>query len=171
MKKVIFLIVFICFFAVIAVISEREGDYKPKVNLTGNSYMDGVTITHRIKGTVKWTLCSKRAVFVNENDVKLIALNINFPEKGLTLNSDGGMYDMAKRNLKIDGHITASTKDYNIVTPALFWDSSKNQVFSDQKVQITGKRFYCEGDDLTATNDKATLTNNVKAIFYNDKKD
>ena len=164
----IFLLVFISFFIVIAMLFEREGEFRPKVSLTDNSYMDGVNIIQRKGGEVKWTLGSKKAIFIDDNNVRLIALNITFPEKGLTLISDGGMYDMGKRNLKIDGHITASTKDYDIVTPALFWDSSKNELFSDQKVQIIGKnkKFYVEGDDLNAANDKATLNKNVKAIFY-----
>lgn len=170
MKRILFLFVFICFFAVIILFSEREGDFKPKVNLSDNSYMDGVGIVQRKQGVVKWTLGSKKAIFLNENDVKLVGLTITFPEKGLTLNSDGGMYDIEKRNLKIDGHISAATKDYDIVTPTLFWDASKNELTSDQKVHIIGKRFYVEGDDLNATNDKATLNKNVKAIFYYEKK-
>ena len=140
------------------------------MNLTDNSYMDGVTIVQKKQGVVKWTLGSKKAIFLNENDVKLVGLNITFPEKGLTLNSDGGMYDIAKRDLKIDGHISASTKDYDIVTPSLFWDASKNELTSDQRVHIIGKRFDVEGDDLNATNDRATLNKNVKATFYYERK-
>ncbi len=170
MKRIIFLLVFICFFAVVALFYDKEGDFKPKVNLSGNSYMDGVSIVQRKEGVVKWTLASKKAIFLNENDVKLLGLTITFPEKGLTLNSDGGMYDIGKRNLQIDGHICASTKDYDIVTPTLFLDASKNELTSDQRVKITGKRFCIEGDDLNATNDKATLNKNVKATFYYDRK-
>ncbi len=166
MKRILFLFVFICFFAVIALVYDKEGDFKPKVNLTDNPYMDGVSIVQRKQGVVKWTLGSKKAIFLDENDVKLVGLTITFPEKGLTLNSDGGMYNIEKRNLKIDGHISASTKDYDIVTPTLFWDASKNELTSDQRVHIIGKRFDVEGDDLNATNDKATLNKNVKATFY-----
>ncbi|MBF0557183.1 MAG: LPS export ABC transporter periplasmic protein LptC [Nitrospirae bacterium] len=170
MKRIVFLLVFICFFIVIVFFSEREGFYKPKVNMDGNSYMDGVSIIQRKDGVVKWTLGSKKAIFLDDNNVKLVALQITFPEKGLTLNSDGGLYDIDKRNLKIDGHINASTADYDILTPTLYWDASKNELFSDQKVQIIGKKFYVEGDDLNSTNDKATLNKNVKAIFYYEKK-
>jgi len=170
MKKILFLVVFICFCVVIALILEREGEYKSKVNLGENSYMDDVNIIQRKEGVVKWILGSRRAVFVDQNNVKLIGLRITFPEKELTLNSDGGMYDIEKRNLAIDGHIKASTKDYDIVTDKLFWDASKNELFSDQKVKIIGKKFYVEGNDLNATNDRATLNNNVKAIFYYDRK-
>ena len=60
MKRILFLFVFICFFVVIALLYDKEGDFKPKVNLTDNSYMDGVTIVQRKQGVVKWTLGSKR---------------------------------------------------------------------------------------------------------------
>jgi|SRR5208283_551233 len=170
MKRIVFLLVFICFFAVIVLFSEREEFYKPKVNLADNSYMDRVSIIQRKDGVVKWTLAAKKATFLDENNVKLDGMQITFPEKGLTLNSDGGLYDIEKRNLKIDGHIKASTADYDILTPALFWDASKNELFSDQRVQIIGKRFYVEGDDLNATSNKATLNKDVKAIFYYEKK-
>ena len=170
MKKIVFLFVFVCFFAVIALLYDKEGDFKPKVNLTENSYMDDVSIVQRKQGVIKWSLGSKKAIFLNENDVKLVGLTITFPEKELTLTSDGGLYDIGKRNLKIDGHICASTKDYDIVCPTLFWDASKNELTTDQRVHIIGKRFDVEGDDLNATNDKATLNKNVKATFYYEKK-
>src|SRR5208283_4866137 len=103
MKRILFLFVFICFFVVIALLFDREGDFKPKVNLTENSYMDDVSIVQRKQGVIKWSLGSKKAIFLDENDVKLVGLNITFPEKGLTLKSDGGMYNIGKRDLKIDG--------------------------------------------------------------------
>jgi lipopolysaccharide assembly outer membrane protein LptD (OstA) len=128
--------------------------------------MDEVSITHKKAGLVKWILNSEKAVFLTNNDVKLDNLKIIFPEKDLTLTSNGGMYDIENRNLKIDGNINAFTKDYEIVANTLFWDSSKNEILSDERVQIVGKKFFAEGDNLTATPDKATLNKNVKAVFY-----
>ncbi|MCL4491554.1 MAG: LPS export ABC transporter periplasmic protein LptC [Nitrospirae bacterium] len=166
MKKILFLLAFVCFFTVLAIYSNREGDIKTKVQLGGNSYMDDVSITQKKNGIVKWLLKSRKAVFLNDNDVKLTALQITFPEKELTLTSESGMYDIEKRNLKIENNIKASTKDYDIVASTLFWDASKNELLSDEKVRIIGKKFFVEGDNLTATTDNAKLNNNVKAIFY-----
>ncbi len=137
-----------------------------KVHLDSNSYMDNVSITQKKGGIAKWLLNSNKAVFLTDNDVKLISLQIVFPEKGLTLTSNTGMYDIEKRNLKIDDNIKASTKDYDIVATTLFWDASKNELLSDKQVRIIGKKYYIEGDNLTATTDNAKLNNNVKAIFY-----
>lgn len=166
MKKALFLLVFLFFFAVIAIYSAREGDMKTGLRLGSNSYMDDVVIVQKKEGAVKWILSSRKAVFVTDKDVKLTALKIIFPEKELTLTSDGGMYDIDKRDLKIEDNIKASTKDYDIVASTLFWDSAKNELLSDRKVQIIGKKFHVEGDNLTATTDKAKLNENVKAVFY-----
>ena len=166
MKKVLFLLAFISFLAALAYYMSREGEIKAKVQLGGNSYMDDVTITNKKDGVVKWLLNSRKAVFLNDNDVRLSGLKITIPEKGLVLTSESGQYDIGKRNLKIESNIKASTKDYDIVAKTLFWDASKNELLSDDKVQIVGKKFYVEGDGLAATNDNAKLDKNVKAIFY-----
>lgn len=165
MKKMLFLPAFLLFFSVVLYYSYREGDMKAGVRLDDHSYMEDVGITQKKKGEVAWALQSKNAVFVTDNDVDLKDMTIRFPEKGLTLTSEGGRYDIGKRNLAINGNIRASTDTYVILAAALLWDGAKNELFSDKKVRIIGKRFVVEGDTLTATSDIAKLTNNVKAVF------
>ncbi|MBA4349322.1 MAG: hypothetical protein C0415_04965 [Thermodesulfovibrio sp.] len=165
-KKVLFLFSSICLLAVLVFYLNQEKDIKPKLRLEGGSYMDNASITQRKDGMVKLIVNAQRAFFINEKDVKLTNMEIVFPEKELTLKSDGGMYDMSSRNLDIMGNIKASTKDYDIIATKLFWDSSKNEIFSDTRVEIVGRKFFAEGDNLTATGDKAILNKNVKAIFY-----
>jgi LPS export ABC transporter protein LptC len=166
MKKILFLSVAVFLFTILAVYLNQDKDAVTKLRLGDNSYMDDVRITQKKEGVIKWILGAKKAVFVTSNDVKLADLKITFPEKELVLTSNEGMYDMESRNLKIEGNIKASTKDYDIVATTLFWDSTKNEVFSDEKVYIVGKKFFVEGDNLTATADKARLDKNVKAVFY-----
>ncbi|MEW6117286.1 MAG: LPS export ABC transporter periplasmic protein LptC [Nitrospirota bacterium] len=166
MKKFGFLVVVVLFFAIVAFYSDREGDIKTRLRVGDSSYMDAVSITQKRDGIIKWILNADKAVFVTENEIKLASLRISFPEKDLTLTSDTGLYDVEKRDLKIEGNIKAATKDYDIVAKTLYWDSSTNEVMSDEQVHIVGKKFSVQGDDLVATNDKAKLKNNVKAIFY-----
>lgn len=165
MKKMLFLLAFLVFFSVLAIYSYREGDMKAGVRLGETSSMEDIAISQKKEGELKWTLRSKTAVFVTDNDVKLDGLTIQFPEDGLTLTAKGGRYDIDKRNLTIEGNIKASTEDYDILATTLFWDASKNELLSDKKVQIVGKSFFVEGDNLVATTDTAKLTNNVKAVF------
>ncbi len=152
-------------FVVVAIYLNVDRDPGTKVRFKSSSYMEDVTITQKREGQLKWRLNAQKAFFLNTSDVKLAGLQIEFPEKGLTLTSESGMYDIEKRNLKIDGPVNASTKDYDIRATALFWDSSKNEITSNEKVTIVGKRFTVEGDSLAATSDKAMLRNNVKAVF------
>ncbi len=144
----------------------QEKEARFKLSVSDNSYMDDVSITQKKDGKVKLALNAKKAVFITNNDVMLADVKIVLPEKSLTLTSKEGMYDIESRNLKMDGNINASTKDYDIVADAIIWDSSRNEIFSDKKVRIIGKKFFAEGDNLTATSDKAILNKNVKAVFY-----
>lgn len=166
MKKLLFVCASFFLLAVLIVYLNQEKDAKIKLGPGDSSYMDEVSITQKKAGLVKWRLNAEKAVFLTSNYVKLDNLKIIFPEKELTLTSNSGMYDIENRNLKIDGNINAFTKDYEIVASTLFWDSSKNEILSDEKVKIVGKKFFAEGDNLTATTDKATLNKNVKAVFY-----
>lgn len=166
MKKLMFTVSFLFLLIVIIVYLNHEKETRFKLSVNDNSYMDDISITQKKEGMVKLTLNAKKAVFVTDNDVMLADLKIVFPEKSLTLTSKEGMYDIESRNLKINGNINASTKDYDIVADTLIWDSSRSEIFSDKKVQIRGKKFFAEGDNLTATSDKAILNKNVKAVFY-----
>ncbi|GER93912.1 LPS export ABC transporter periplasmic protein LptC [hot springs metagenome] len=166
MKKILFVFASLFLLTVLIMYVDQEKDTKVKLRVEDNSYMDKVSITQKKAGLVKWILNAEKAVFLTSSDVKLDNLKIIFPEKELTLTSSSGMYDIESKNLKIDGNINAFTKDYEIVASTLFWDSSKNEILSDEKVQILGKRFFAQGDAMTATTDKATLNKNVKAIFY-----
>ena len=165
MKKILFVAASVFLFYVLAILFNQEKDLKVRVGLGDNSYMDEVTITQKKEGVINWIIDARKALFLSETDISLNDLKIVFPEKELTLTSEGGLYDVRGRTLKMDGNIRASAKDYDIIARSLFWDSSTNEITSDSRVQIRGKRFFVEGDRLTATSDKAKLTNNVKAVF------
>jgi LPS export ABC transporter protein LptC len=165
MKKVLFLLSGVGLVAILTLFFLQDSDIKGRFNLGDNSYMEDVDIVQKKGGETSFTVNAKKAVFVTASDVQLTALTIFFPEKDMTLTSESGLYNTESRDLKIEGNIKASTTDYDILTTKLRWDAAKNQLFSDDKVTIVGKRFYVEGEDLTATNDLATLHKNVKAVF------
>lgn len=165
MKKILFGLASLFLFAVLALYMNQDRDIKAGLDLGASSSMDDIRITQKKSGVVSWILDAKKAVFVSETDVKLAGLRIEFPEKELTLTSDGGLYDIENRDLKIDGNISASTKNYDILASTLSWDSSKNEVVSDRKVRIVGKKFTVEGDNLAACGNKAKLSRNVRAVF------
>ncbi|MDI6801074.1 MAG: LPS export ABC transporter periplasmic protein LptC [Thermodesulfovibrionales bacterium] len=165
MKRFFFIFSVIALSVALAVSFNNEKQ-ELKLQFGTKSFMDDVKITHKKNNMTKWELHSQKATFLSDKDVELANLKITFPEKGLVLTSDKGMYNIESRDLKIDDNIRASTEDYEIVAKTLFWDSSKNELFSDGKVMIVGKKFFIEGNALAATTDKAKLNNNVKAVFY-----
>lgn len=166
MKRLSFVTAALVLLSVLVFYLSQDKDTKVKLRLEDNSYMDDVRITQKKEGAVKWVLDAKKAVFLTANDIKLHSMKIFFPEKELVLTSKSGLYDVDNKSLKIEDNIKASTKDYDIVATTLFWDSSRNELLSDEKVQITGKKFFAVGDTMTATTDKAILNKNVKAVFH-----
>jgi len=169
MKNSLLFLATAALFGVIAFFLNQEGDVRAKLVLAEQSYMEDVSIVQRREGVVKWMLSAKKAVFLPDDDVKLADLQIRFPEKDLVLRSSNGVYNTESRNLKIDGEIKATTKSYDIRAKTLFWDAKKNEIVSDQPIQIVGQGFTVDGDDLVATTDKAKLQNNVRAVFNGKK--
>jgi LPS export ABC transporter protein LptC len=165
MTKLWFLLTLLFFLAVLAIYLNQESDLSLKLKPAEGSYMDNVSIKQTNNGIVKWLLDARRAVFINDANVQLSELTVTFPEKGLVLFADSGKYDVENRNLDVRDNIKASTKDYDIVATQLFWNSSDNELTSNDKVKIIGKRFSVQGDRLTATPGKAKLSHNVKAVF------
>jgi LPS export ABC transporter protein LptC len=144
----------------------QERDESVRLAFVGKSYMEDVSISQKKDGAVKWTLHANEAVFLNKTDVALSDVKIAFPEKELTLTSSEGNYDIETRDLTLKGAIKAATSDYDILADSLYWDAAKNELLSDKKVTIVGKSFVVEGENMTATTDRATLRKGVKATFY-----
>jgi LPS export ABC transporter protein LptC len=166
MRKMLFLLAVIGLLAITFYYSQ-DSDFRPKYQLSDNSYMENVNIVQKKAGETRIIVNAEKAIFETDTDVKLLVLDLNFPEKGLTLTADTGYYNTKTRDVVIEGDIKAKTKGYDIVTSKVHWDAAKSELISDDKVVIEGKGgdFYMEGDILTAQGDKATLRKNVKAIF------
>jgi LPS export ABC transporter protein LptC len=165
MKKVLFLLSGVGLLAILTLFFFQDSDIKGRVHIGENSYMEDVSIIQKKGGVTSFVVNAEKAVFMTANDVKLTTLKLFFPEKELTITSETGLYNTESKDLKIEGNIKAVTKDYDIVTTKLHWDATKNLLLSDDKVTIVGKKFYVEGESLTATTDTATLHKNIKAVF------
>ncbi len=150
---------------IITIYISQDYDIKKTLKLYDNSYMDDIKIRHKKDGRDQWMLSAKKAAFMDSHEISLNDLKIIFPDRDLTLTSSYGIYNNKNRNLELKGDIEASTDKYNIKAKRFLWDSSKKELFSDQRVQIIGKGFFVEGDIFTATEGKARLDKNVKAVF------
>jgi LPS export ABC transporter protein LptC len=165
MKGVIISALFIFVISLI-LYANYEKNYDVKLRVSDNSFMDNVSIIQRRDGIVKLSVNAEKAVFILDDEVQLNRLTMTIPEKGLTLSSSSGLYNLKTKDLKMVGDIKAYTKDFEIFAENLLWDSSRNEVTSDKRIRIVGKNFSAEGNSFEAIADKATLKENVKAIFY-----
>jgi lipopolysaccharide assembly outer membrane protein LptD (OstA) len=167
MRKALFALAAVGLLGLVIFYFLQDGDYKPQFRLSENSYMENVKIIQKKAGETRIVVNAEQAIFETETEVKLIALNLYFPEKNLTLTSKTGHYSTTSKNVVIEGDIKANTKGYDIQTNRLNYDAEKGELLTDDKVVIIGKSrgFYMEGDVLTAHGDTATLHKNVKAIF------
>ncbi len=164
-KATLLIISFLLSIVILVIYSFQLQETRIALVYSESPYIDDVRIKHLKEGMVKWMVDAKKAIFTNTNDVVLKDLKITFPEKELVLTSEGGVYNTADQSIKIDGNIKALTKNYVINALTLSWDPQKSELSSDKRVQIIGREFYIEGDDLSASADKAKLSSNVKAIF------
>lgn len=167
MRKALIVLIGIGLLTLLTVYFIHDSDYKPSFRLSENSYMEKVRIIQKKAGETRIVVNADQAIFETETDIKLIALNVYFPEKKLTLTSKTGNYHTTTKNVEIEGDIKANSQGYDIQTERLNYDASKGELLTEDKVVIIGKSrgFYMEGDELTARGDKATLHKNVKAIF------
>lgn len=166
MKRTTLLVIsFLLFIAILAAYSLQYKETKISLIHSDSPYMDEITIKHRKDGFLKWSVEAKNAVFSNTNEVILRDLKISFPERELILTSDTGSYNPTNQSIKVEGNIKALTKNFSINASSLAWDPKASELSSDKKIQIVGNDFYIEGDELTASADKARLNSNVKAVF------
>jgi LPS export ABC transporter protein LptC len=165
MKRVLLILSSLALCVVLFYYLSGDRESGPKLRLGSSSYMEEVNISQKRDGKVSWELAAKRADFLTRKDVRLTEPRISFPERNLELTSESATYDMEKKDFKIEGSVTAWTKDFRFVAPELFWDGAANQLTTDGKVTITGGKFSIEGEGLRASHDKATLQNRVRAVF------
>jgi lipopolysaccharide assembly outer membrane protein LptD (OstA) len=167
MRKAIFGLICIGLLALITVYFLQDGEYKPNFKLSENSYMENVKIIQKKAGKTRVVVNAEQAIFETDTDVRLLALNIYFPEKNVTMTAKAGNYSTTTKNVVVEGDIQANTKGYDLQTNKLNYDAAKGELLADDKVMITGKSrgFYMEGDEMTAQGDKAILHKHVKAVF------
>lgn len=166
MKKLVFLLVAGVLLGIVALYINQERQPQVKVVVAERSEMDDLNIVNRQDGVVKWSLLAKKAIYLTDKEVQLRDLTITFPDKDFSMKADEGFYNTESRNFRIDTPITATAKNYDIQAKAMFWDGAKNQLVANDRVQIVGRGFTIEGDNLVATADKATLQKNVRAVFH-----
>ncbi len=136
--------------------------------LKGGSFIEGLKIVHKKNGTSMWTLNASRADIIEGSDrVKLNDVVLTVENKGMTIYSPEGFYDMGSRDLTLNGKIKAVSKGYTIMTESVEWNQSKGEIKTKEDVKIESKKFNVEGVGMEADSEqKVRILKNVKATFY-----
>lgn len=170
MKKSLLVALSIMLFSLLFFMIKGERGTKNDVLKKGESYIEGLRLVHRQNGIKDWTLTARRADISDKGDkAYLSGIEMNIENKGITVCSDKGLYDMNSRNLSVDGKVIAKGNSYSITSDGAKFDSSSGMLRADGGVKIEAKRFCVEGTGMEADNSAQTvrILKNVKAVFYN----
>jgi LPS export ABC transporter protein LptC len=156
-------------FGVLAAVGRNDTDLT--VNpIYKTSSMEGLHITHKEGGIIKWELTADDAVLPAGNEqviVKSPDLMI-FNEPAIHLTGGSGIYNIEEGDLAINGMVNIHIKDVRFTTNSLTW-SGKDEILSTREsVKITGNNFFIEGIGLSAKikDQKMKILDNVKGTFY-----
>ncbi len=167
MRKLVFPLVVVLFLGVsFFLMTTDESDFKPSIAFGANAFMEDVVIEQRKAGQLKWRLTASKAWHLNTEDIKLEGVSILMPDKEFILRTEVAFYSLNSKNFSVPGEIKAYSKDYEIVGKRLYWDAVKGALVAEKDIRITGKGFEVQGDDLYASEDRAILNKNVKAVFH-----
>jgi LPS export ABC transporter protein LptC len=155
--------------AVLIILGYKETDVTV-APLYKTSSMQGLHITHKTGGRIKWELTAKDANFPSGNKeviIRSLKLKIyNDPEIYLTGGS--GIYKIEGENLTINKPVEINIRDAKFTTDSLTWDSGSELITTKDNIRFTGKNFLIEGEGLVAKTkeQKMKILSNVKGIFY-----
>ena len=134
------------------------------------STMSNPHLVRKDGNKVKWELVAyKASVPEGRKEVFLESLSLRINKSPqIYLTSGTGRYEIESENITLHEPVELKMEDKKFQTRTLTWNSSKDFISTDSPVQFTGKNFLIEGNGLNAhiTQQKVTITKNVKAIFY-----
>ena len=166
-KKVIFLLLIVISSGVFFYnLSEKAA--KLSVQMTGDSFFEGVKIVNKKDGVTDWILTAKRADLSRDGKEALLnGVEMQLEKNGVTVEAEKGLYDMETKKISVDGVITARNKNYVMTTSEARIDSDAGTLETEREVKIEGKKFSLEGKGMIADNgeQKVRILNNVKATF------
>lgn len=123
--------------------------------------------TSQIEHDIEWTAEIKVAHFhKGDTDASLQDVSITYPDRDVTLISDGGHYDLKTGKVELTGNVTGKGKGFTFRSEELKYDSTDDMIRTSKGVIIKGKDYSITGDSgKMKGSDKMEVKGNVKAIF------
>ena len=166
-KKLLFLALSIAALTFFALIRSEKGG-KIDVQLSGDSFFEGLKIVNKKNGRTDWVLLAKRADITKDGkEAVLTGVEMNLESRGMTVTAEKGLYNMETRQISVEGVLRANNKNYVLTTSRARIDSSKGNFDTADDVKIEGRKFEVEGKGMQADNNqhKVRILKNVKATF------
>ena len=140
------------------------------MQIKGESFIEGLKISHKINGKTFWVLTAKRADILENGDMAYLSgIEMFIEEKDMSIYADRGNYDMKSKNIVIDGPLKAKTPAYSMTTENAEIDTAAGTMKTNEYVKIEGKKFNLQGKGMNIDNNeqKVRIINDVKATFNN----
>ena len=170
MKKIVFFVLSALLFSVFIFMVKDEKESKLNIQIKGDSFIEGLKMVHKNNGHPDWTLSAKEAdLHEAENLAYLNGVQITLEGKDMAVFADKGTFNMATKNLSIDGNITAKGNSFSITAEHADLDSEAGTIKSESAVKLDGKKMKIEGKGILINNKerKVRVLKDVKATFYN----
>jgi LPS export ABC transporter protein LptC len=138
------------------------------IQLSGNSFFEGLKIVNKKDGATAWVLHAKRADLSEDGkEAHLNGVEMNMASQGITVEAEKGLYNMETRQVSIEGAIRAHNENYTITSSQAVIDTISGTIETDDDIMIEGKKFNLKGKGMKADNNeqKVRILNNVKAVF------
>ncbi len=168
MKKVLLLLLSVGLFSLFFLMVKGERSGKTDVLQKGDSYMEGLRLVHKNKGSQDWTLTARRADITPQGDqAYLSGITMAFAGKGVTVTADKGLYRIPDRYLSVDGSVVARGENFTVIAEGAEFDSASGNLKTGGPVFIEGKKFRVKGRGMLAENSgqKVRILNDVTALF------
>jgi LPS export ABC transporter protein LptC len=144
----------------------NEGGGKPGP-LALSSYMEDVNIVNKKTGRKQWSLKAERVDLAEDNSIaRMREVAIDLPQEGMRVKAASGVFNVDTGDLSLSGNVEARTEDFVISTDHVGLDSEKEEVLTDGKVVMEGKRYKVEGYGMRAFDEKVWLGRDVEAVFF-----
>lgn len=170
MERALLIILLMTLFSLFFYVSGDRGRTEVGVSQVGDSYMEGVRIVNRKNGKQDWVLMADRADITADGRVAYLKkIEMKIEGRRMTVYADNGSYDIAGKNLTLEGRTVARGDSYSITSQNVKFTSAKDNLATDGKVYIEGKNFRVDGKGMAVDNaaHKVRILRDVKAVFYN----
>lgn len=170
MRKLLFFSFSLLLLSLFIILFKSEKEARIDMQIKGESFIEGLKITHKNNGKPLWVLTAKRADLSENGDTAhLSGIVMNLEEKNMTIYADSGNYDLSSKNIYIEGPVTAKNTSYSLTTENVEIDAAAGILKTKGQVNIEGKKFNLQGTGMNIDNteQKVRITNDVKATFNN----